>query len=67
MSHETIKELIVDAPPVSMASLLLLGVPINTWIMILTFIYVLLRLVFFIYDRYVLHTSKRKTSDELEI
>ncbi len=64
MSQENIKQLLVDAPPVSMASLLLMGVPLNTWIMILTFIYVLLRLVFFIYDRYALF--KRKKTDELE-
>jgi hypothetical protein len=65
MTPDVIKELVIDTPVVSVATLSLLGVPLSTWIVALTFIYVLLRLVFFVYDRWVIY-KKGKVQDELE-
>jgi len=63
MSTQHIKELLLDAPPVSVATVTLFGVSLNTYILVFTLIYTVLRLVFFLYDRWTLY-KRRKEFDE---
>jgi len=54
---------LLDAPPVSVATVTLFGVSLNTYILVFTLIYTVLRLVFFLYDRWTLY-KRRKEFDE---
>lgn len=62
---DNLREFLIDSPPVGVAAVTLAGIPLNTWILVLTLVYAALRLGFFLWDRWVIYTKQRAT-DELE-
>lgn len=65
MSMQHVKELLLDAPPASVATASLFGVSLNTYVVVFTLIYAVLRLVFFLYDRWVIY-KRGKDRNEFE-
>lgn len=57
--HELIKGIVLDTPPASVATLYLLGIPLNNIVVVLTAVLLVLRLVAFIYDRYVIYKRNK--------
>lgn len=50
--HTTAGELVRAAPPLSISTLSILGVPLQDWVIILTFVYTAFQLYFLLRDKW---------------
>lgn len=67
MSSDSIAaEATKSAPVLTVSALNLLGVPLSTWVLVLTFVYTVLQLYFLIRDKWWRDRERKKDSNEFK-